>query len=58
MVAQLGSMFREFSGLLSVSFSGQFLSVSLDSGSDEPERIALPLPFETDLKVNITVGRA
>jgi hypothetical protein len=57
MVAQLGSMFREFSGLLSVSFSGQFLSVSLDSGSDEPERIALPLPFETDLKVNITVGR-
>lgn len=58
MVAQLSSMFREFSGLLSISFSGQFLSVSLDSGSEESERIALPLPFETELEVNITIGRA
>jgi hypothetical protein len=51
-------MFREFSGLLSISFSGQFLSLFADSGSEESTHVTLPLPFETDLQVNVTIGRA
>jgi hypothetical protein len=58
MLTQLSSMFRNFSGLLSVSFSGQFLSLFADSGSEESTHVTLPLPFETDLQVNVTIGRA
>ncbi|MDN5781394.1 MAG: DUF1521 domain-containing protein [Luteimonas sp.] len=58
MVAQLSSMFREFSGLLSVSFSGQFLSLSFDSGNEGSTHVALPLPFLAELQVDVTIGRA